>query len=61
MPVDWEAEVRALLVLDRGSAHVEELAALVGLGVSEALVVLAELELDGWVEQRPGLRFEHAS
>jgi predicted Rossmann fold nucleotide-binding protein DprA/Smf involved in DNA uptake len=42
-------------------AHVEELAALVGLGVSEGLVVLAELELDGWVEQRPGMRFERAS
>jgi len=47
--------------LDRGPAHVEELAALVGLRVPEALAVLAELKVDGWVEQRPGLRFERAS
>ena len=50
-----------LVGLDRGPAHVEELAALVGLRVPEALAVLAELEVDGWVEQRPGLRFERAS
>lgn len=55
------AEGLLLVGLDRGPAHVEELAARVGLGVSEALAVLAELEVDGWVEQRPGLRFEHAS
>lgn len=46
---------------DRGPAHVEELAAMVGLGVSDALALLAELEVKGWVEQRPGLRFERAS
>ena len=55
------AEGLLLVGLDRGPAHVEELAALVGLGVSEALAVLAELGVDGWVEQRPGLRFERAS
>ena len=41
--------------------HVEELAAMVGLGVSDALALLAELEVKEWVEQRPGLRFERAS
>ena len=50
-----------LVGLDRGPAHVEELAAMVGLGVSDALALLAELEVNGWVEQRPGLRFERAS
>jgi DNA processing protein len=50
-----------LVGLDRGPAHVEELAAMAGLGVSDALALLAELEVDGWVEQRPGLRFERAS
>jgi DNA-binding IclR family transcriptional regulator len=40
---------------------VEELAALVGLAVSGALALLAELEVNGCVEQRPGLRFERAS
>ena len=47
--------------LDCSPAHVEELAAMVGLGVSDALALLAELEVKGWVEQRPGLRFERAS
>ena len=47
--------------LDRGPVHVEELAAMVGLGVSDALALLAELEVKEWVEQRPGLRFERAS
>ncbi len=55
------AEGLLLVGLDRGPAHVEELAALVGLAVSEALALLAELEVNGWVEQRPGLRFERAS
>ena len=55
------AEGLLLLGLDRGPVHVEELAVLVGLGVSEALALLTELEVNGWVEQRPGLRFERAS
>ncbi len=55
------AEGLLLVGLDRGPAYVEELAALVGLAVPEALALLAELEVNGWVEQRPGLRFERAS
>ncbi len=42
-------------------AHVEELAAQVRLTVPEGLAVLAELEVDGWVKQRAGLRFKRAS
>jgi DNA processing protein len=55
------AEGLLLVGLDRGLAHVEELAAQVRLAVPEALAVLAELKVDGWVEQRPGLWFERAS
>jgi predicted Rossmann fold nucleotide-binding protein DprA/Smf involved in DNA uptake len=36
------------------------LAEVAGLRVSEALALLAELEVNGWVEQRPGLRFQRA-
>ena len=54
------AELLLLDGLESGPAHVEHLATLVGLGVPEALALLAELEVNGWVEQRPGLRFERA-
>ena len=50
-----------LVGLDSGPTHVEELAALVGLAVSDVVALLAELEVNGWVEQLPGLRFERAS
>ena len=54
------AELLLLDGLESGPAHVEQLATLVGMGVSEALALLTELEVNGWVEQRPGLRFERA-
>lgn len=46
--------------LESGPAHVEQLAEVAGVRVSEALALLAELEVNGWVEQRPGLRFQRA-
>jgi DNA processing protein len=53
-------EGRLLRSLDRGPLHVDQIAALAGLDVQLALAVLVQLELDGVVEQMPGLRFRAA-
>ena len=53
-------EGRLLSGLSDGPQHVEELADRVGLDVSEVLALLAALEMQGWVEQCPGLRFRRA-
>jgi DNA processing protein len=54
-------ESTLLAKLGEGPLHVDELAALAGLEVPEALARLTELELVGWVEQLPGMRFRKAA
>jgi DNA processing protein len=51
---------RVLSVLEGGAVHVDEIAHRLGLDVGRVLALLAGLELDGWVEQTPGMRFRLA-
>jgi predicted Rossmann fold nucleotide-binding protein DprA/Smf involved in DNA uptake len=46
--------------LEVGSSHVDDLAARVTLGVSEALAVLTSLEIRGLVTQLPGKNFRRS-
>lgn len=50
-----------LASLGDGPVHVDVLAERAGLEVSEALARLTEMELDGWVEQLPGMLFRTAA
>lgn len=61
-PVDLSSAETAVYdgLADR-PRHIEELAGQAGMEVPQALAVLTALELRGFVEQRPGLRFRRAS
>ncbi len=51
---------RVLSVLDGGAVHVDEVAYRLGLDVGSTLALLTTLEVQGRVEQKPGMRFRLA-
>jgi DNA processing protein len=55
-----DPERRILHSLGEGPLHVDALAARAGLDVPVTLALLVQLELDGAVEQMPGLLFRAA-
>ncbi|HZD06420.1 MAG TPA: hypothetical protein VE173_16025, partial [Longimicrobiales bacterium] len=46
--------------LEGGARGVDELARAGGLGTGRTLSALADLELGGWIEREPGMRFQRA-
>lgn len=51
---------RVLSALEGGTIHVDEVAHRLGLDVGSTLALLSELEVEGRVEQAPGMRFRLA-
>jgi DNA processing protein len=51
---------RILALLEGGSVHADEVARRLELDVGRTLALLATLEVRGWVEQVPGMRFRRA-
>ncbi|MEJ2207344.1 MAG: DNA-processing protein DprA [Gemmatimonadota bacterium] len=53
-------QARILTLLEDGPRSADDLARTAGVNVQRVLAVLAELELRGWVERSPGMRFGKA-
>lgn len=58
-PADPE-QARVLRLLEEGPRSADDLARAAGVDVQRVLAVLAEMELLGWVERSPGMRFRRA-